>query len=90
MAKGQFLNKTQQGIVRRYYEHADARVVTKLQELISEIYLAGDAKAAEKLWKSAKLQLENTGTEGGKIDRIIGAKDIKALAELVAGLAAKK
>mgnify|MGYP006910106965 CR=1 FL=1 len=90
MAKGQYLSKHQKGIVNRYYEHADTRVITKLQELVSEIYLATDSKAADKLWKSAKLQLEHTSTPGGKIDQIVQARDIKAFADLVVIIAAGK
>jgi hypothetical protein len=90
VAKGQYLSKHQACIVRRYYEHGDTRVLTKLQELVSEIYLASDARAADKLWKSVKLQLENTQTQGATIDKLVASKDVKALAELVAALASKK
>jgi hypothetical protein len=89
MAKSQFLSKHQQGIVNRYYQHADTRVLTKLQELVSEIYLATDPKSLDKLWKSAKTQLENTPMPGGKIDTLIASRDIKALAESVAALSKK-
>lgn len=89
MAKGQYLTSTQKSIVNRYYQHADTRVLTKLQELVSEIYLATAPKTIDKLWASAKLQLESTAMPGGKIDTLVQSRDVKALAEAVAALAKK-
>ena len=46
MAKGQHLTPHQQRIVSRYYEHADTVAITKLQEAVSDLYLATTPKAA--------------------------------------------
>ena len=47
MAKHQNLSAYQQKIVKRYYEHADSITIQKLQELVSELYLAEGKSAKE-------------------------------------------
>lgn len=89
MAKGQYLSKHQQGIVNRYYAHADARVMHKLQELVSDLYLASDEKSAAKLWKNVETSLGHSGLDPAKIARVLESKDVKALAALVAQLSKK-
>lgn len=87
MAKGQYLSNYQQGIVKRYYDHIDAATSQKLAELVSEIYLAADEKAAARMWKSAATALAKTPADPAKVARIIAARDVKQLAEVVAALA---
>ena len=60
MAKGQYLNPHQQGIVNRYYEHLDSMTAQKLGELVSDLYLAEGTAKAEKLWESAGRVLTKT------------------------------
>lgn len=86
MAKGQHLSNHQRGIVKRYYEHRDSIMANKLGEIVSELYLATDAKKAERLWKSARTALENTETAPAVIDQIVGSKDVRKLAEIVGRL----
>lgn len=86
MAKGQHLSKYQEGIVRRYYEHQDSVVSQKLSELVSEIYLAGPGKQADKLWKSVETALAKTPIDPKKIAAILESRDVKALARVVADL----
>lgn len=89
MAKGQHLSKYQQGIVSRYYEHKDEIMLAKLAELSAELYLA-QGKSADKLWKSAETALANTGLPADKCARVVTARDVKGLAELVAALSKQK
>jgi hypothetical protein len=86
MAKGQHLSHYQQGIVRRYYDHEESRVSQKLSELVSEIYLASDEKALAKLWKSAETALAKSKLEPARVQRVLQARDVKALAQLAADL----
>jgi hypothetical protein len=86
MAKGQFLSPHQKGIVKRYYEHKDTLATQKLGEIVSELYLltaAPDGKKAERLWKSAHTALLNSGANTAKVEKIVAARDLKALAELL-------
>lgn len=90
MAKGQDLSRHQRGIVNRYYEHRDTIMTQKLGEIVSELYLATDAKKADKLWKSAQTALANTQVDAATVESIVSSRDVKKLAELVLKLSAVK
>jgi len=49
----------QKKIVDRYYDNRDNIMVTKLSELVSELYLAETDKKKEQLWKRAELAMRN-------------------------------
>ncbi|MGH7133639.1 MAG: hypothetical protein ACREJO_17040 [Phycisphaerales bacterium] len=86
MAKHQNLSAYQQKIVKRYYEHADSITIQKLQELVSELYLA-EGKSADKLWKRAEELLTKAQAEPAKVHKLVTSRDPKAFAEIVAKLA---
>jgi len=89
MAKGQFLSSYQKGIVKRYYENKDTLATQKLGEIVSELYLLEvdpNARKAERLWKSAETALLNAGAGKARVERVIAARDLKGLAELVSQL----
>lgn len=89
MAKRPDLSHAQRKIVDRYYDNHDTIVVTKLQELIGDLYMAGggaDAKAAEKLWKRAETALRAAKVDEAKVVRATGARDVKQLALVVEGM----
>lgn len=90
MAKGQHLTGYQRGIVKRYYEHADTLAITKLQELVSDLYLAESPKAAAKLWASAKTALQKLGVDPAQAEKIAAAGDVKELARIVGELGGGK
>ncbi|MBY0307215.1 MAG: hypothetical protein K2Q09_00590 [Phycisphaerales bacterium] len=80
MAKRPDLTHTQRKIVDRYYEHRDTILIGKLQELIGDLYLAPDSKAADKLWKRAETALRAAKVDDAKVARATGTRDVKALA----------
>lgn len=88
MSKGQYLSSYQKGIVSRYYEHADARVVNALQELVSEIAVAESEASRTKLWKRAADHLAKTTIDPVKAAALVQTRDVKAFAEAVARLSA--
>jgi uncharacterized protein YaaW (UPF0174 family) len=49
MAKQEY-TKYQQKIINRYYDNLDTMMLQKLQELVTELYLAGTDKEKIKLW----------------------------------------
>lgn len=51
--------KHQKKIVDRYYDQRDNIMVTKLSELVSELYLAESDKKKDQLWKRAELAMRN-------------------------------
>jgi len=79
------LTAHQRGIVKRYYEHRDSIMAHKLGELVSELYMA-EGKKADKLWERARLALNNTDAKPERVEKIVGSKDLQALAKLVGEL----
>lgn len=93
MAKGQHLSQYQKKIVNRYYAHLDTIALTKLSELSTELFLSTDAKKAEKLWASAELALKKVVPTDDlklqvRVTKLLGSRDIRALAQLVSDLSA--
>jgi len=89
MAKGQDLSRHQKKIVERYYEHRDTIMITKLQEMVSDLYLA-EGKKAETLWKRAATALEKTDADPGRWKPAVESRDLRTLAEVVNALAAPR
>jgi hypothetical protein len=89
MAKGQHLSSYQRGIVKRYYEHLDSMTVQKLQEAVSDLFLA-EGKNADKLWEKARAALERAKVEPTRIERSVGKRDVQELARLVGEMTGRK
>ena len=83
MPKGQHLSSYQRGIVNRYYQHLDTITLQKLQETLSDLYLAKPGKAANKLWQRAHELLVKAGADPKAVESAIAAADITRLAVLV-------
>jgi hypothetical protein len=49
----------QKKIIDRYYDNRDAIMLQKLSELVSELYLAENDRAKERLWERVALALRN-------------------------------
>jgi len=85
--RGQDLSKHQRKIVDRYYQHRDTIALSKLGEIVSELYLAESDAARQRLWNRASKALDNLVKEevvtAAQRDRVMAAKDPAALAELV-------
>lgn len=86
MTKGQDLSRYQKGIVRRHYEHYDTKTITALATLVSDIALATEPKAKDKLWKRAADWLAKVGVEPAKITAIVAAQRVEAIAQIVSDL----
>ncbi len=90
MAARQNLSRHQQGIVKRYYEHQDTIVATRLSELVTELYLAEGPGQASRLWSRVRQALQKTDVDPKRIDNILENRDVSALATLVSEITAKK
>lgn len=82
MAK-QELSSTQRKIVNRYYDNLDTISLTKLQESVSELYLAETDKKKDKLWKTVEIALAKFPAVASRAGAVVQSRDVKALAELV-------
>ena len=85
MAKGQDLSRHQQKIVGRYYEHRDTIMLTKLSEMVTELYLA-EGKKAEMLWTRVEKALASTDADPKKTASVLDSRSVEALASLVSSL----
>ncbi|USN99363.1 MAG: hypothetical protein H6810_01415 [Phycisphaeraceae bacterium] len=92
MTKGQHLSRYQQGIVRRFYLHRGAILLTRLQELTSDLAIA-EGKKADTLWKRAADTLGKLETEppipASRVSMILESRDVAGLAQLVGELHAR-
>ena len=89
MAKGHHYTPHQQKLIRRFYEHADTRTVTALQEAVTELYLTPEGKAREKLWAKVETLLAKAGANAAAVKQLMQTRDVKLLAELVGQITAK-
>lgn len=80
------LSAAQGKIVKRYYEQLDTIVATRLQELVSDLYLADTEPKQARLWKRAQQQLAKTPADPDKVAQIVEARDAEQLASLVGRL----
>lgn len=82
-------SKHQQKIIQRYYDNREAVSLQRLQELVTELYLA-EGKGRERQWKYIVGALENLGIKQDRIDHLRKQDDPALLAKLVEELMAKE
>ncbi|MGH7244041.1 MAG: hypothetical protein ACREJD_11530 [Phycisphaerales bacterium] len=95
MTYGGHFGKKAKGAINRFYEHADTRHLTTLQEAASELYLAESAKAKDKIWAKVDVALGHLiqakfPMDPAKARAILEAKDVQKLATLVGELSTKR
>lgn len=71
----------QKNIIRNYYDQLDTIMLTKLQELVTELYLAESATKRDKLWKRVEQAMIKLGIKEPLLSHILKAKDIELLAK---------
>ncbi|QNN22048.1 hypothetical protein HED60_07090 [Planctomycetales bacterium ZRK34] len=76
----------QKKIIQRYYEHQDTIVLTRLNEMISDLYLCESEKKAATLWKRVGEALAKTEANPVRVKVVMQKKDVTALAQLVSEL----
>jgi len=71
----------QRDVISRYYENLDAIALSKLQELVGQLYLAdGEAKQA-KLWERVHKAMVRLKIKPAIIEHIMSKKDVVVLAK---------
>ena len=75
----------QQGIIKRYYQNADALQLQRLSELAGELYLAEGKKRA-KTWVAAAALMLKLGVPQARVDGIVAADKPEAVAKIVTEL----
>ena len=77
------LSHHQRKIVERYYERKDEIMLTRLQELVTDLYLAETEKKRESLWKRADQAMTNLKVPAAIHAHILTMKNPEVLARNV-------
>ena len=77
------LSAHQKKIVERYYERKDEIMLTKLQELVTDLYLAETDKKRASLWDRAAKAMANLKVPQRIADHILTTKRPEVLARNV-------
>lgn len=80
--------KHQEKIIRNYYQNRDAISLQRLQELITDLYLAS-GKKRQQLWKNLAGHLLKLGVKQDTIDHLIAQDKPELVASLAEKLLAK-
>jgi hypothetical protein len=72
--------KYQQGIISDYYDHLDTIMLAKLQDLVSELYLADTDKKRDRLWQRVAQAMSKLKVPPAVAEHIMGEKDVEILA----------
>jgi hypothetical protein len=81
-------SKHQQNIIKRYYENYDQIQLQKLQEQLTELYLA-EGKAREKRWKTIAATLEKLKIPSSRIEHLRKSDNPQLVGKLIEELLAK-
>ncbi len=73
----------QKKLINRYYENLDTMMLQKLQELVTELYLAETEKEKAKLWDRAQKAMVNLKIPPEVIATIMRSKNVVTLAKQV-------
>ena len=86
MAQGREYTAHQRGIINRHYQNRDTILLTRLGEIVSELALAESDKVKNRLWKRAEQALRASSAKPERVERVISAKSVEALATLLTEL----
>jgi hypothetical protein len=80
MAKSE-LSTYQKAVVSRYYENLDTIMLTKLGELVTELYLADTAAKRQRLWQRVRKAMEKLKVPPAIADHIMEKQSAEILAK---------
>ena len=73
----------QKKVISRYYENRDQIDRQRLEELVTNLYLASSAKQIAKHWETARGIMTRIGIPQQRIDHVIESQDATVLAAVV-------
>jgi hypothetical protein len=83
-------SKYQDRIIKRYYENRETIALQRVQELVTELYLAEGKKKRDKYWEQLVGHLEKLGVTQQTIDHLVTQDKPELVATLVKKLMDKK
>jgi len=73
----------QRDVISRYYDNLDVITLTRLQELVGELYLADSKAKQARLWDRAQKAMVRLKIKPAIIEHIMNKKDVVVLAKNV-------
>lgn len=73
----------QKELISRYYDHRDGILLTRLQEIVTDLFLADSDGKRERLWSRANKAMEMLRVPRELRDHIVRKKDAEVLARNV-------
>lgn len=71
----------QKKIITNYYKNLDTIALTRLQELVGQLYLADTDKKKEMLWKRVEKAMEKLAVPDAIKENILRQKNVEILAK---------
>lgn len=82
MAKNEY-STYQKKVISNYYDNLDTIMLTRLQELVTELYLADSKKKADKLWERVEKALTKLKIKPEVVGHIMSKRSAVILAKNV-------
>jgi hypothetical protein len=79
----------QQKIIKRYYDNLDTIQLSRLAEIVGELYLA-TGKKLKRAWEGAAAAMQKLGVPKARIDHLVKQQRPDLVAGLVKELEARK
>ena len=74
-------SKYQQDVISRYYDNLDVIMLGKIQEMVTELYLADSEAKQKRLWERAHKAMLKLKVRPNIIEHIMSKKDVTVLAK---------
>ncbi len=78
---GNEYTKYQADVIRHYYQNLDSIMLTKLSDLVTELYLADTDAKRDRLWQRAQQAMTKLKVSPAIIDHIMKKRDVQVLAK---------
>jgi hypothetical protein len=73
----------QKNIISQYYDRLDTIMLTKLQEMVSDLYLAETQAKRDRLWQRIHQAMTKLGAPPAIVEHIMAKRDVEILAQNV-------
>ena len=80
MAKQEYSNY-QKKVIQNYYQHKDTIVLTRLQELVTDLYLSETPAKTKRLWQQVEKALDKMKLKSAIKSRILEKQSVELLAK---------
>ena len=82
-------SRYQQNVIKNYYRNREAISLQRLQEMVTDLYLA-EGKKRDQQWNRVAAHLEKLGLKPARIQHLVETDDPSVIAKIVEELMAKQ